>query len=372
MSKLLTKDTQELPLNKPNDRLLSLDAFRGFTIVAMILVNTPASEDYVFLPLEHSAWNGVTLADYIFPFFIFIVGISITLSYSKLLSKGVPKKQMVKKAFKRAFIIFFIGIFLALFPNFDFSEIRIPGVLQRIALVFLACAILYLYTNWKQQAWIAVGLLLLYWAVMIWIPVPGIGAGVLEPGQNLAAWIDSLIIPGKMWQGTWDPEGVLGTLPSIATGITGILIGKVLMIDTITRERKIIWIFCIGLLWFGIGTAWGWVFPLNKNLWTSSYVLYTSGLAAMIFALFFFVIDELGYTKWARIGVVFGLNAITAYAIGDMLPTLFGGVQDWYLQAFVYDSSWAQFASLIWAVAICLMCYAIVYVLYKKRIFIKV
>lgn len=371
---MTTKPQQptEFERKGPSSRLMSLDAFRGFTVAAMIIVNTPVSEEHVFSPLAHSAWNGVTPTDYIFPFFVFIVGISITLSYSRLSSKLVPKTQLIKKTLKRGLIIFFLGVFLGLFPNFDLAEVRIPGVLQRIALVFMACAILYLYTTWKQQAWIGAILLVLYWALMMWVPVPGLGAGVLEPGLNLAAWIDELIIPGKMWQGTWDPEGILGTLPAIATGISGMLIGRILLMDGINRERKIIWIFCAGLLSFGLGTAWGWVFPLNKNLWSSSYVLYTSGLAAMIFALFIFVIDELGYSKWAKVGVVFGLNAITAYAIGAMLPAFLVFLQGWYLQAFVDDGAWPRFASLVWAISICMICYAVVYILYKKRVFIKV
>lgn len=364
--------SKELKPNAPSSRLLSLDAFRGFTVVGMILVNTPASEEHVFKALEHATWNGVTLADYIFPFFVFIVGVSITLSYSKLLLKNTPKSQLIKKTVKRSAIIFSLGIFLGLFPEFDFYEIRIPGVLQRIALAFLGCALIYLYTNWKQQAWIGGGLLFVYWGLMMWVPVPGIGAGVLEPGQNLAAWMDSLIIPGSMWQGTWDPEGILGTLPTIATGITGMLIGHVLINTSISRERKIIWIFSAGLLSFGLGTAWGWVFPLNKNLWTSSYVLYTSGLATMTFALFYFVIDELEYTRWAKVGIVFGVNAIAAYTIGGILPAFFVFMQDWYIQTFISGSAWPQFASLIWAIIICLMCYVFVLVLYKKRIFIKV
>lgn len=359
-------------VKEPGHRLVSLDAFRGFTVAAMIVVNTPASEEHVFSSLAHSPWNGVTPTDYIFPFFIFIVGISIALSYSKLLAKAVPKSQLISKALKRGMLIFLLGIFLGLFPDFNFSEVRIPGVLQRIALVFVACAILYVYTNWKQQAWIGAGLLLLYWALMAWVPVPGIGAGVLEPGQNLAAWIDSMIIPGKMWQGTWDPEGILGTLPAIATGLSGMLIGRVLMTNSFSRERKIIWIFCAGLLSFGLGTLWGWVFPLNKNLWTSSYVLYTSGLAAMIFALFYFIIDELGYSRWAKVGVVFGLNAITAYVIGAMLPPLVAFGKEDYLKAFVYENAWAPFASLLWALGICLISYGVVYILYKRQIIIKI
>lgn len=352
-------------------RLVSLDAFRGFTVAAMIIVNTPGSWDHVYAPLLHASWHGITPTDCIFPFFIFIVGISVTLSYGKLLATGRPKAALVGKTLKRAILIFLIGIFLGLFPDFNFAEVRIPGVLQRIAIVFLVCALLYLYTTWKQQAAIGGVLLLLYWAALMGVPVPGVGTGILEPGKNLAAWVDGQLIPGKMWQGSWDPEGVVSTFPAIVTGITGMLVGKLLSVDEMTHERKVSWLYLGGLSAFLLGSAWGWVFPINKNLWTSSYVLYTSGLAAMLLASLFFVVEILGYRAWAKVGVVFGANAITAYVIGGLLPVLLGPLNTWYTNQFV-NGEWAKMASLLWAIGICLLCYIPIYVLYKRRIFIKI
>src|SRR5690606_19262696 len=346
-----------IPMIQKNgvQRLVSLDAFRGFTVAAMIIVNTPGSWDHVYAPLLHASWHGITPTDCIFPFFIFIVGISITLSYGKLLGGGRPKAALVAKTLKRAALIFLIGVFLGLFPDFNFAEMRIPGVLQRIAIVFLVCALLFLYTNWKQQAVIGGALLLLYWITLVTVPVPGVGTGILEPGRNLAAWIDGLLIPGKMWQGTWDPEGVISTFPAIVTGISGMLVGRLLAIDEMPRERKVIWLYLAGLTAFLLGSAWGWVFPINKNLWTSSYVLYTTGLAAMVFASLFFIVEVLGYKGWAKVGVVFGANAITAYVIGSMLPELVESIHAWYAHQFV-NGDWAKMASLLWAVGICLLC----------------
>lgn len=357
---------------EPGQRLISLDAFRGFTVAAMIIVNTPATEEYVFAPLRHAAWNGFTPTDAVFPFFIFAMGISITFSYGKLKTKEGQTRQVLLKTVKRTALIFLIGVLLGLFPQFDFSEIRIPGVLQRIALVFFFCALLFWYTTWKQQAVIGGFLLLAYWLAMTSIPVPGLGTGVLEPGKNLAAWIDNLVIPGTMWQGTWDPEGILSTVPAVASGISGILVGHVLADRRYTPERKVSWMYLAGFASFLLGSAWGWVFPINKNLWTSSYVLYTSGLAAMGFASLYFVIEILGKKSWAKPGVVFGSNAIVAYVIGGILPGLLYAVNDWYVQTIVDIAGHPEWPSFLWAIAICVVCYIPVYLLYRNRIFIKI
>jgi len=357
---------------KEANRLLSLDAFRGLTIIAMILVNTPGSWDYVYAPLLHAEWHGVTPTDYIFPFFIFIVGVSIVLSYKKMLGRGASKGKLIVKTIKRAAVIFAIGIFLGLFPDFNFSEIRIPGVLQRIALVFLACALLYLYSNWRQQAIIGAVLLLAYWGLMVLVPVPEYGAGVLEPGKNLAAWIDSLYIPGSMWQGTWDPEGILSTIPAIVTGIAGMLAGRLFSDETISLSGKIQLLFVGGFIAFALGSAWGWIFPVNKNLWTSSYVLFTAGLAAMTWATLSYFMDVRGQIKWTGPALAFGSNAITAYAIGSMLPSLLQPVNDWYVGVFIQGAGNPKAASMVWAVLIILWCYVPMYILYKRRIFIKV
>ena len=196
-------------------RLISLDMLRGLTIALMIVVNDPGSWQHLYWPLAHASWNGVTITDFVFPFFIFIVGVSIVLSSLKQLQGGADKQKMRKKIWIRSLKIFGLGLFLALFPEFNVMELRIPGVLQRIAIVYLVCALIGLSTGWKTQAKIAVSLLVGYWLAMVLIPVPEIGAGVLEPGKNLAAYIDNLVIPLRLYQGTWDPEGLLSTLPAI-------------------------------------------------------------------------------------------------------------------------------------------------------------
>lgn len=361
------------------ERLISLDAFRGFTIAAMIVVNDPGGSHHdAYPPLRHADWNGITPTDFIFPFFIFIVGVSIVLSYTKQQAWGVPRGKMVGKILKRSLIIFALGVFLNLFPDFNFAEIRIPGVLQRIALVFLACALLFLYTGRKTQAWLSGIILVGYWLLMTLVPVPGYGEPVLEPGRNLAAWLDDILIPGSMYQGTWDPEGVLSTFPSIVTGITGMFAGY-LLLSSRTVERKIIWLFFAGFVAYTLGNAWNWFFPLNKNLWTSSFVLYTSGLAAMVLAAFYFFIDELGYRKWTAPGVIFGSNAITAYVIAGLLPAplylSFGSgesINSLFMNGLTGLGLSHPLASLLWALGFCLLCYIPIYFLYRKRVFIKV
>lgn len=367
----------EEKLAPESQRLLSLDAFRGFTIALMIVVNDPGSWSYVYAPLLHAEWNGITPTDLVFPFFLFIVGVSIVLAYSKRLKKGISKKDIYKKIFIRSLKIFGVGIFLNLFPLFNFENLRVAGVLQRISIVFLVCSLLFLNANWKTLAKIGGITLLLYWLVMAFIPVPGLGEASLEPGQNIAAWIDSKFLPGRMWQGTWDPEGILSTVPSIATGITGILAG-ILMISNQSLDRRIIWLFTLGFFSFILGGIWDWFFPINKNLWTSSFVLYTSGAASLTLAASIFIVDVLQIKGWTRIGRIFGANAITIYVIAGMLPTLFNRVKVGHMSfnSMIMDGLTGmgfdpKLASLCYALIFAGICYIPAYILYKKRIFIK-
>jgi predicted acyltransferase len=358
-------------------RLISLDAFRGFTIAAMVMVNYPGNWDHVYAPLLHVDWHGITPTDLIFPFFIFIVGISVVLAYNKRLQAGLPRKEMYGKIITRSLKIFGVGIFLSLYPSFDFESLRVAGVLQRIAIVFAACAFLYLNSGWKSQALTAGAILVGYWLVMTLVPTPGAGKPVLEPGMNLAAWIDQQLLPGRMWQGTWDPEGILSTLPAIATGITGMLAGK-LIVSLNSRERVVIWLFAIGFFSTIAGEMWGWIFPINKNIWTSSYVLYTSGLAAMTLAGAMFLIDIRGYRKGTGLGIIYGANAITAYVLAGILSVLFYGLQvggDSLNHHFVAVLSGAgpdpRLASLMYALIYVFIVFLPVYFLYRKKIFIK-
>lgn len=359
------------------ERLVSLDVFRGLTIAGMIVVNYPGSWGHVYAPLLHKPWHGITPTDLIFPFFLFIVGVSIALAYSKRLEKGFSKKEMLGKVLFRGLKIFAVGLFLNLWPEFAFSELRVAGVLQRIALVFAASALLYIYTSWRTQAVIGSLILIGYWLALTLIPTPGYGQPMLEPGINLAAWIDSFLLPGRMWQGSWDPEGLLSTLPAIATGITGMLAGKILLTDN-SREKKALWLFLAGFLSFIAGYAWSWVFPLNKPIWTSSYVLLTSGLGAMMLAACYTLIDIQKKTCCTRPWVILGTNAIAVYVLAGLLSFVFyripigGGslvfnVFQWAIGLGVAPKL-ASFLLALFYLGILFLPAAI---LYRKKIFIK-
>lgn len=359
-------------------RLISLDAFRGFTIIGMIIVNTPGSWDYVFPPLRHATWNGLTPTDLVFPFFLFIVGVSIVLAYTKRLKSDAPKGELVKKIIKRSILIFVFGIALNLIGS-NFEHFRIPGVLQRIAIVFLVCSLMFLFTSKRTQILTGIVLLVGYYLLMMLVWVPDVGAGVLLPGKNLAAWIDSVTIPFFLYQGTWDPEGVLSTLPSIATGITGMIAGYI-VVSNQKIEEKVIRLFVMGFFMTMVGEIWGWVFPINKNIWTSSYVLYTSGLASMTWAVLIFIMDMKGHKKWAQFGVIFGTNAITAYVLGYLflipftnIPVSHGeNIQSLYMSGLINTGMMPEIASLIWAVLFTALCFIPVWYLYKKKIFLKI
>ncbi|HHP7240825.1 MAG TPA: acyltransferase family protein [Cyclobacteriaceae bacterium] len=360
------------PQNISSKRLISLDAFRGLTIAGMIIVNNPGSWSHLYPPLAHAEWHGITPTDFVFPFFLYIVGVSIVLAYTKRKAANVTQRELVIKIIKRSLIIFALGIFLNLFPHFNFLELRIPGVLQRISLVFLACSLIFINHQWKTQVVIGAVLLIGYWLIMSFVPVPGEGKTMLEPGKNIAAWLDGLIIPGKMWQGTWDPEGLLSTLPAIATGITGMLIGKIVINKELALAKKAMWIFFAGFCALVTGELWGYTFPINKNIWTSSFVLYTSGLASLLLASFIVVIDILGKTNWSKFGIIYGANAITVYVLSGILPTFTNGIKGFFFDQLVDVGMAPKFTSLIWAILYCFLCFIPAYVLYKKKIFIKV
>ena len=356
-------------------RLLSLDFFRGLTIAGMIIVNDPGSWSHVYAPLRHAEWHGATPTDLVFPFFLFIAGVSISLSLSK--RKG--SSNLYVKIFKRSTIIFLLGIFLALFPKFDFENLRIVGVLQRIALVYLVCAVLYLNTSRSTQLKTGIGLLVIYWITMAFIPFNGNLAGTLDPGNNFAAWIDSFIVPGRLYQETWDPEGFYSTLPAIATGISGMLSGKIILDNSNSLKDKIIKLFYWGAIVLIIGSFWDYIFPINKHIWTSSYVLYSSGLAMIVLAMSMWIIDEKKYTNNIKFGLVFGSNAITAYVLHGIVWRLFQfpvingvGFQKFWMDTGTSIGLPAKFVSFDWAIFYTLVIYFIVYQLYKRKIFIKI
>jgi predicted acyltransferase len=366
-------------------RLLSLDVFRGLTVAAMILVNNPGDWGAIYAPLRHAEWHGATPTDLVFPFFLFIVGVSITFSLSTRKYEESGHAKLITKIAKRSLVLFGLGLFLHLFPSFDFATVRIPGVLQRIAIVFLVCAILFLKTSIRSQAYFMAAILLSYWFMMALVPVPGVGIGYLEPGKNLAAWLDNLLLHGHLWKqtNTWDPEGILSTLPAIATGISGMLAGQWLRFD-IDPARKMTWLFVAANLAIFTGFVWDWVFPINKALWTSSFVLYTTGLALHVLAVCYWLIDIQGFTKWTKPFVVYGVNAITVFFLSGLIPRILSMIKvisadgtEVGLQTYLYNALYTPVfspvnASLAWAVSFVLVWLGILWIMYNKRIIIKV
>ncbi len=361
------------------DRLISLDAMRGFTIVGMIIVNDPGSWSHVYGPLLHAEWNGLTPTDYVFPFFLFIVGVSIALAYQKRLDDGTDKGPLVNKIIIRSLKIYLLGLFLWLWPNFDFAGIRWVGVLPRIALVFLPCALLYLYTTWRTQMNIVIGILIGYWIIMAYMPVPGIGMPDLSvPEKNWAHYLDSILLPGRLWQHTWDPEGLLSTLPAIATGIIGMLIGRLILTIKAPYE-KLTYLFLLGFGMLVLGGIWKWFFPLNKNLWSSSYVMVMGGMATLTLAASIFIVDLRGYQKWTFVGRVFGANAITAYVLSGILTSFFYSdrfigvaLNQVWMEAIPEIGIAPKMPSLLYALIYTAIIFIPTYILYKKKIFIKV
>lgn len=358
-----------------SNRLISVDVFRGLTIAAMILVNYPGSWEDTYPFLLHAHWNGMSPPDFIFPFFIFIVGVSIALSLTKQVEAAKPRKVMVKKILIRSIKIWVIGLFIHYLPNFNFSFIDLFGVLQRIAQVYLVCALLYLFTNWKTQIYILCGILLGYWITMMFISTNLFSAGTMEPGLNFAAWFDRLFFSAEMMgKHGWNSEGLYSTFPAIASGIFGMLAGRLVVTKKIS-ESTLIWLFTAGALLVVAGALWDWQFPINKKVWTSSFVLYTSGWASIVLAASIWLIDFRSYQNnfVARIGIIFGMNAIAIYVMADVFETIFKytHIHDLVYFGLTDLGMTTPNASLIWALISVISCFFVALLLYRKKIFLK-
>lgn len=389
-------------VSEPKQRLLSLDVFRGATVAAMILVNNPGSWSHIYAPLEHAKWNGCTPTDLIFPFFLFIVGISIAYALSGKKSRPEEHGAAIKSITIRSLKLFGLGLLLALYPivYFDkfgevglwdqivtrFSGVRIMGVLQRIGIVFFIAGIIFIKAKPKTIAWIAGSLLVIYYVLMTFIPVPGVGYANLEPETNLGAWVDRLILTtDHLWKQskTWDPEGLLGTIPAVATGLLGTLCGT-WMKKSMDNAVKISWLFVFAAFGIAAGLAWDLFFPINKSLWTSSFVLYTAGLGSAIFGVLYWLIDVQGYKRYTTPFVAYGVNAITAFFLSGILVKTVGLIKlkdaadkTVSLQTYLYNNCIVPFfspinASLVHAIIWVLVFMVLMMYMYKKKIIIKV
>ena len=369
---------------------MSLDAFRGITIAGMILVNNPGTWSDIFPPLQHTPWHGWTPADLIFPFFLFIVGVSMSFSFSYRIQQGRSLKKLYVQVVRRTAMLFLLGLLLnALYylpGGFALSVLRIPGVLQRIAVAYLFASLLVLKLGPRGQALAATFFLFFYWALMSLMPIPGHGAGVLSPEENFAAYFDNLLIPGHL-KGTTDPEGILSTIPALSTVLFGVLTGHWLRSPREPYE-KACGLLVMGGVGIGLGVVWDLFFPINKNLWTSSYVVFTTGMALAFLACCYWLIDLKGYRRWATPFVVLGLNAITVYALSIVLDRIM-----WWgyltqadgsevpLKTWIYEhcyASWAgpwfgeAYASFFYALTYVLLWVGLMWPLYRKKIFISI
>jgi predicted acyltransferase len=380
-------------INDKPARLLSLDFFRGATVAAMILVNNPGSWAHIYAPLEHAEWNGCTPTDLVFPFFLFIVGVSIAYAMGSRKLDPASHNKTIVKALKRALILFGLGLFLSLFPKVftepaeAFQHVRIPGVLQRIAVVFFISSVIFLKTSEKNIFRLFIILLTVYWALMTFVPVPGIGYANLEKETNLGAWIDRGILgEAHLWKSakTWDPEGILGTIPAVATGLFGILVGVYLKRKDLDAPTKMAWLFSAGFAAIALGWIWGLQFPINKSLWTSSFVLFTGGLATVVLSLSYWIIDVNNYTRFTKPFVVYGVNAITVFFLSGLIPRILNmiklskadgsetGAQNWLYESFFTPYFSPVNASLVWAVTFVLFWLVILWLMYNRKIIIKV
>ena len=466
-------------MSEAKNRLISLDVFRGMTIAGMVLVNNPGTWSHIYDPLEHAAWHGLTPTDWIFPFFLFIVGIAIPIALGKHVSTGsgsdrgsTARTGVYKKIVTRTLMIFALGLSMSVIPFFqfaasdapdaakmliwlamtgglfflllrnfkvaaaliaasivgiiamnlggynvvpyNFATMRIPGVLQRIAVCYLVVSLIFLHTNWKHQLGIAIALLLGYWILMTQIAVPGCEiTSISDKACNLAAWLDRTILTeNHIWRSAkvYDPEGLLSTLPAIATTISGVLTGTWLLrknsppyeggVDVASADGVVLsdsglktqdprlntvsGLFFFGTILLAVGYIWNIYFPMNKALWTSSYVLVTTGIALLTLAACYWLIDIKGYKTWAKPFVIFGVNALPLFVFSGIMARMLGAFrvtgaddQPVALQKWIYENIFLSIAqpidaSLMYAISFILVWLLLMWLLYRKRIYVKV
>jgi len=391
---------------------MSLDVFRGVTIASMMLVNNPGSWSHIYAPLDHAEWNGWTFTDTIFPFFLWIVGVAIPLSTSRRLEQGQSRGQLFLHAVRRTAIIFALGFFLNSFGFFIdgslarlgfggwlhhyLTNVRLPGVLQRIAVCYLSATLIFLRTGVRGQVIWTAGLLLGYWLLMAFAPFPvnvhgqtRYISGVFEKGDNFSACVDNLVLNGPaigthVWKTakTWDPEGIVSTIPAMATCLFGILTGHLLR-SRRRPEEKTAWLMVAGasLMWLGqIMKLW---LPINKNLWTSSYSVFMAGLAMICLGVYYWFVDAKGCRTFVKPFAIYGMNAITVFVLAGLLGRILGAIQiavsadkslslqGWLYEMFFTPLASPKNASLLWAILYVLLLYLVAWVMYRKKWFVK-
>ena len=359
---------------------MSLDVFRGGTIAAMILVNNNGSPA-AYPPLLHAKWHGWTFTDLVFPFFLWIVGVAMTLSLAKRVAGGDDRTRLLMHIVKRAALIFLIGLFLNGFPYFDLSRIRIPGVLQRIALCYLIAGAIFLYArSTRARIVCTTGLLATYWVLMKTVPVPGCGADSFEMDCNFAKWIDGMLLTGHMWaqSRTWDPEGLISTLPAVANTMLGIFAGQILA-NRRTAAEKSAWMFFAGNALMFAGMMLSTWMPINKQLWTVPYALFTSGLAFVVFACCYWLVDIQGWRRFAAPFSIYGVNALAMFVLSGLFAKTLGLIRvgDITLRTWIWRNWFVPLASppnasLLYSLAIVGLFWMVAWAMYRRNWIVRV
>ncbi len=394
----IVRHCQSILSNVPASRSLAIDVFRGITITAMILVNNPGSWQYVYPPLLHAEWHGMTPTDVIFPFFVFIVGLSICFSQQQMQKRGVARSKQLVKIAKRTVYLFTLGLFLAVFfyrfndPNYSWWQdrietIRILGVLQRLALVFACCAVLSIFLTKRMLFVVSVLLLAFYTGFMLLMPYSDGSqtfSGQLAFGNSFAAYLDHLLLgPAHVYYASatpfsFDPEGVFSTVPAVVSGLSGVLIGHLLMAQS-SQRLKIKQLLLIGICLSLSGWALHFVHPINKALWTAPFVIATSGLACLSLVVLMWLLDEKHYRAWSAPFIVFGANSLLFFMFSGvvariliMIPVHDQSLQGWLFEC-VYQPVFGNYnGSLAYAISFLIVSYVVFYALYKRNIFWKV
>ena len=384
--------------SSPLKRLVSLDLLRGLTIAFMIMVNNNGGE-HAWAEMHHAAWNGFTATDLVFPTFLFVVGVSIVFATQARLARGQSRGQLAGHTVRRACILFAFGIVVNSFPFFHLAHMRFYGVLQRIAVCYMVVELFYLWDRRVSTKIVAlVAILLGYWVLVRWVPVPGAGVpgrdvAFLDKDQNIVAWLDRHLMPGHLYEdaplhNVRDPEGLLSDIPAVGTALIGLLAGLWLRTQKSNRQ-KTLGLIAGSIACLAVGYFWSVWFPLNKKMWTSTFVLVAAGWSLAILALTFFVAEEHGWTRQslgkalAWPWLIFGSNAIAAYMVSELLPGTLDLIHfnidghrmtplhlmETKLAALIPDPGWAAFA---YSVSYTAICFIPIWVLYRKKIFLKV
>jgi predicted acyltransferase len=373
----MLNDLALMPLTasiKPEQRLLSLDVFRGITMLLMVLVNN-AGGSVSYRQLEHSQWNGWTLTDCVFPAFLWIVGVSITLSLGKRLKFGSSPGQLLPKILRRTMILYVLGLLIYVYPTMSISHQRLLGVLQRIAICYLIASLIFLFSGVRTQMGVIVFLFACYWMMMTMIPVPGYGAGDLSVEGNFAHYVDRIVLGSHNYAATrtWDPEGIISTLPAVATTLLGVMGGHVLRLNlpmAVRRNR----LFLIGACLIAAGLVWNIWLPINKKLWTDSFAAFMAGMDFVSLAALIWIVDEHHFSRWFKPFVITGMNAITVYVASELVAEFLDATS---LHAAIYNKFFFPLASpvnasLLWALAFTALMYLISYVMYRRGWFVRI